>query len=122
MLLKDSFYTILSDTKTETGFRFEIEIDKNHAIFEGHFPENPVTPGVVQMEIVKELLKYAKNRSLTLSSMPSCKFLAILNPQISSKISVDLELKDETEEGFRVNASFLDENTAYLKMTAIYRY
>lgn len=122
MLLKDTFYSVSSFNKTENGFLFSIHIDKNHSIFEGHFPGNPVTPGVVQMEIVKELLQVAFEKKVALTSMPSCKFLAILNPEANADIKVEIELKDETEQGFRANITFSDETTGYLKMTAIYQF
>jgi 3-hydroxyacyl-[acyl-carrier-protein] dehydratase len=120
MILKDSFYQILEKTQSENGFQFLVEIDAKHNIFEGHFPNNPVTPGVVQMEMVKELLKVAMEKNVRLLNMPSCKFLAILNPEINPKIKVDLDIKDETLEGFRVNVVFSDESTSFLKMTGIY--
>jgi 3-hydroxyacyl-[acyl-carrier-protein] dehydratase len=122
MILKDKFYSILNNEKTEFGFQFKIKINENHNIFEGHFPENPVTPGVVQMEIVKELLSLNYNKTVFLTNMPSCKFLAILNPLISSEITIEIEIKDETEIGFRANIHFYANSTSFMKMIGIYTF
>src|SRR5690606_39459978 len=56
MLLKDSFYTITKTTVEDNQLEVKLNINANHEIFEGHFPGNPITPGVVQLEILKELL------------------------------------------------------------------
>ena len=55
MQFKDDFYTIEASTHDEDTLVYSIVINKDHDIFNGHFPSNPVTPGVMQMEIVKEL-------------------------------------------------------------------
>lgn len=53
MLLQD-FYTL--EQLTETGAnKHEATIDINpaHEVFKGHFPDNPVMPGVCMMQIIK---------------------------------------------------------------------
>ena len=55
MILRDTFYKINTLKFQENVLEAEISIDAKHAIYEGHFPNNPVTPGVVQLEMVKIL-------------------------------------------------------------------
>ena len=52
MLFQNNFYTVKSEDLSESTANFNIELNGDHKIFEGHFPDNPITPGVVQMEIV----------------------------------------------------------------------
>ena len=45
MLLND-FFTINETVRSETEIWAELLINSNHIIFEGHFPNQPVVPGV----------------------------------------------------------------------------
>ena len=57
-MLLDSFFTIVECDSSSNGLAFySITIDQGHDIYKGHFPGFPVTPGVVEIEIVKELME-----------------------------------------------------------------
>ena len=58
-MLLDDFFTIIDLEKTDESVISNIKIDPSHKIFEGHFPGNPITPGVVQVQLVKEILEKA---------------------------------------------------------------
>jgi len=120
MLFKDTFYTIHSTKEENDTFIFSIELNKDHSIFKGHFPGNPVTPGVAQMEIIKELVQISQEKELSLVSMPSCKFLAILNPEKNAMIDVVLKFSSTEDEHIKMNAIIKDEQTSYLKMSGFY--
>ena len=120
MLFKDNFYQILSSSQIDDTFVFSIEINAGHSIFKGHFPGNPVTPGVVQIEIIKELSIEATGKIISLSTMGNCKFLAILNPNTDSKVDVILKISESNENEIKVNAVIQNASTIYLKMGANY--
>ena len=120
MLFKDNFYTLHSTKEENDTFIFSIELNKDHSIFQGHFPGNPVTPGVVQMEIVKELVQLSQEKELRLISMPSCKFIAILNPEKNAFVEVELKFSSTEDESIKMSAVIKDEQTTYLKMSGIY--
>ena len=53
MLLKD-FYKILSvESIGGSQHIATVLINENHVIFKGHFPDNPIMPGVCMMQIIK---------------------------------------------------------------------
>lgn len=120
MLFKDNFYKITASNTVEETSTFTIEIEKGHDIFKGHFPDNPVTPGVAQMEIVKELVSEAKDIDAKLVSMGNCKFLAILNPQENSVVDVVLKISETEENQLKVSAVIKNEEKSFLKMSAFY--
>lgn len=46
-MLLDNFYTILSSEQPdETSGTVLLELNPDHAIYQGHFPAHPVVPGV----------------------------------------------------------------------------
>ncbi len=119
-MLKDNFYKIVNAGKNENDLFFSIELNENHSIFQGHFPDNPITPGVVQMEIVKELLQVDKSQKLKMISMSNCKFLAILNPKENNSIDVVLTVNEGENNTLKVNSVFKNSETTFLKMSSIY--
>lgn len=120
MLLKDSFYTIQDQTSTDTTHQSTVLIDAQHPIFKGHFPGNPVTPGVVQLEMIKELVGLNLGKTAQLKKMVTCKFLAILNPELNSTVSVVLDIQEAEGNGVKVAAQIKDDATVYLKMNGEY--
>ncbi len=120
MLLKDSFYAVNSINEIDGAIQAVISIDPDHAIFEGHFPGNPVTPGVVQMEIIKELLSVHFNRSLKLKSMNNCKFLAILNPQVSPEVQIKITLLPTDSDSIKISGVIAKDDLNFLKIQAEY--
>ena len=119
MLIND-FFTISEINASSEKLIANIELNAKHKIFDGHFPDNPVTPGVVQLQMVKEILEYHFKKDLQLKTISKCKFLNILNPVNTPSIAViiDLLMVDGT---IKVNAVGEKEQTAYFKFSAIYQ-
>ena len=66
-MLRNDFYTIVSwENISENSFFVTITINKNHAIFDGHFPQNPIVPGVCMLQMVKDLMEDELNKSIHL--------------------------------------------------------
>ena len=121
MLFQNNFYTIKSEELSESTANFSIELDGDHKIYEGHFPDNPITPGVVQMEIVKELMSKVTNSSLNLVTMGNCKFLAILNPIETKEVLVAINYSLTEENLYKVSAQIRTSDVIYLKISAFYQ-
>ncbi|RWW93756.1 3-hydroxyacyl-ACP dehydratase [Flavobacterium cerinum] len=120
MLLKD-FYKINSLENTD-GQRYvaSIRLNKDHEVFSGHFPGNPVTPGVCMMQIIKELTQEAVNASLTMKSASNIKFMALINPEVNPELKLELDITVADDGTVKVkNTSYFDE-TVVLKLSCIY--
>lgn len=61
-------------------------VKENIKFFNGHFPNNPVLPGVLIMEGSLEFLRKHLERDLILKKVISCKFMAPITPQMDLKI------------------------------------
>lgn len=120
MLLKD-FYTVNQIEKiSETKYNSVIELNKNHDVFKGHFPGNPVTPGVCMMQIIKELAQEIVGSSLVMISSSNVKFMAIINPEINATLRLELEFVGDISTELKVkNTTYFDETVA-LKLTNTY--
>ena len=97
MRLLNDFFKVLDTSPTAAGFVATIQLNPGHIVYTGHFPGFPVTPGVIQIQIVQELLEQHLGRKLRLSTMPQCKFLKILNPNETQRLVVHIECREEGE-------------------------
>lgn len=113
MKLLNDFYTILDSNSTETGISVLVKIDKEHSIFDGHFPNHPVTPGVCTMQIIKELSENHLEKNLLLKTARNVKFMAIINPEENEEVRFDLSFEPVEEGEISIKAMVLmDENPA----------
>ena len=69
--------------------------------FEGHFPDNPIVPGVLQLDWAMELASELTEIPLCVEEIESLKFLAPLRPDDSFRISV--RVVDAAQVEFRIS-------------------
>ena len=79
MLIKD-FYTISELTFNGSGIDATVKLNPNHGVYLGHFPEQPVVPGVIQLQIVKELLEEVMQAKLMMNNVIQVKYLVPITP------------------------------------------
>lgn len=96
-----------------------VKIAPDHSIFEGHFPGNPITPGVVQVQMVRELLQEHLQKPLRLVKMQSCKFLSILNPTLTPEFDITINFKEDGNT-LSVQATGKSEANNFFKLIASY--
>lgn len=92
MLLND-LYTIHSLTEVENKIDAIIELRTNHAIFKGHFPGQPVLPGVCMMQIINEIAGKYLNQKFSISGARMIKFLRMIDPNKTPLIRVEIQYK-----------------------------
>lgn len=115
------FYTLKSYEKTDSGsFTAQISLNKDHDIFKGHFPGNPVTPGVCMMQIVKELTEEFTGSSLFLKTASNVKFMAIINSFETPDLKIQLDIT-ENEQDIKVKNTTSFGETIALKMSVNYQ-
>lgn len=119
MLLKD-FFDIMELESLENKLNAKIKLNSKHRIYKGHFPSNPVTPGVVQIQMVKEILEYFFKKELKLISVSRCKFLRILNPNENPVVTFQMEISN-LENKIKVSATGEINGNSFFKMNATYQ-
>lgn len=122
MLLKD-FYSVESlEKKDEKNYLVWIKLNKTHDIFKGHFPDNPVTPGVCMMQIVKELSEGFTEKKLFMSQVSNVKFMALINPETHSDLRLEIQLVTDLEAAeAKVKTTAIFEETVALKMNTTFK-
>src|SRR5690606_40660571 len=79
-LLTDFYHVEYIRSPSNNVYAAEVHLNPSHLIFDGHFPGNPVAPGVCMMQIVKELTETVEQKTLFLVRASNVKFTALINP------------------------------------------
>lgn len=120
MLFSD-FYTITDSHKTnDLSFGNCVELHKNHNIFSGHFPENPMTPGVLMLQIIKNSLEQALQCNLKLQTLSNLKFLQIVDPNKNNILHFQMDIKEENDVIKVKSSSSFPDRTLVLKCNATF--
>jgi len=119
MLLKD-FYKIDAQLTEGETTSVTITINKNHEIFKGHFPNNPVMPGVCMMQIIKEITEDVTGKTLFMEKCSNVKFMALINPDINNILKLVLNISENDGIIKVKNTTHFDETLA-LKLVAYYK-
>lgn len=120
MSLLHDFYSVGAFTVDGQKVSASIAINGNHPVFNGHFPGNPVTPGVCMMQIIKELAEKWASCPLMLKNARNVKFMAIINPLLNPNIRIELDVEEEDELlSIRSTTSF--EDTLALKFSGVFQ-
>lgn len=114
MLLKDRYYKILHATLGETEALFHIALVAECEIYKGHFPGNPVCPGVCNMEMVKECAMVLTGQRLFANSVTRCRMLAIASPATSPELDITIHISP-SEKGFSVQARISGQGKIYME-------
>ena len=121
MLLKD-FYKVQSLEKTENQkYLATVLINENHEVFKGHFPGNPIMPGVCMMQIIKELSEQITESTLMMQSLSNVKFMALINPFITPELRLEIEISSTEEHLVKVKNTTYFNDTVALKLGSVYR-
>jgi 3-hydroxyacyl-[acyl-carrier-protein] dehydratase len=120
MIQWSDFFKILSIEKGESKFNVAIELNPDHEIFKGHFPGNPVVPGVCMVQIIKEILKEIYGRDFTMQQASQLKFLAIINPNENKSAQVEIIISKEAGNELTVSGSIHKDKLVFLKYKAVF--
>ncbi len=117
-MLIPHFYSVKEFNFTDNQLKAIIELNPEHDVFKGHFPNNPVTPGVCMLQILKELTEQATNTNLFIKECSNVKFMTLINPEVNPILEISIDI-NQVEESFKIKASASFNETVALKVNAL---
>lgn len=115
MLIPD-FYTIQQFDASENQITARLSLNKDHKIYQGHFPGQPVVPGVVQLQMIKEMMEKSFGKEMFLNEIISAKYLNMINPLTTDMIDIEINLKGDEPMAYKIDAKISDNDIVYLKL------
>lgn len=117
-MLINNLYQIVELENIENVIHAAIELNKEHEIFKGHFPDVPVLPGVVMMQMCKEIIENVEGLKLQILKAANMKFLMMLNPEKTNNIKVEILLKEKSDELIKIQSKISSDLGIHFKMSA----
>jgi len=118
MLLPD-FYKIEDIKQSESETIFHIRLNPDHVIYSGHFPGQPVLPGVCTLQIIKECAQQLINKKLQYMRIILCKFLRFVDPAQCSEIILTVSANENSDGTVLLVAGGENSDYNFIKVKAI---
>ena len=108
-------FTLEESEATTQKYLVLATLNSNHPIYLGHFPGNPVVPGVCQVQMVKELVELAVKLPLKLRESDNIKFLSMINPLLNPTLEFNIFIKIVSDQQYSVTATIGFGSLVFLK-------
>lgn len=115
-MLKETFFMIRERIRTEKGWTYRIALNASHPVYQAHFPQNPVTPGVCIVQLIKEIVEDSCSTSFFIRLLKNVKFLHVLNPLEHEEVTVDFTYRIDEDGRYSVTAVLCDEQLVFSKV------
>ncbi len=120
-MLLNSFFTYTAGAVESDKISATLKLNKEHDIYNGHFPGMPVTPGVCQVQMVQEVINDCLNSKYVLQSARDIKFLNFINPEKASELQMEFTMKTNTESKISGSVLLHADGVNFLKMRATFK-
>ena len=118
-MLQGDFFTISNIEITGFDINATLVINATHKIFNGHFPGQPVVPGVCMMQMMKEIMEQVTGKKMDLIKSSEMKFLAIINPLENNHIQATLKYAPDENGKLIVSATLFKDQLTYFKFKGL---
>ena len=126
----DDFYIIIDRVEAEgargsalekPGKRidFTIKLNPDHPVYRGHFPGNPIVPGVCQVQMIKELTSVILEKDVILSQSDNIKFLSMIRPVETPVLKVSIDIREKETGSWNVTGTISKDELIFLKFKGL---
>ena len=99
------YYSILTAQTDELTGVFQVRLNPDCEVYEGHFPGSPVSPGVCNIRMLMECAERVARQSLRMRKLNRCRFTTLLSPQKYPELELHIHLQPKEEGLYTLNAS-----------------
>jgi 3-hydroxyacyl-[acyl-carrier-protein] dehydratase len=115
-MLLDDFYKITDLKSRESFVGAEIQLNPEHRLYKGHFPQQAVVPGVMQIQIIRELMEVALEKPLMIKEVTVAKYLRLVTPHENQKLQVQVDYRFKETGEYLVNAVITNGETTFSRV------
>jgi 3-hydroxyacyl-[acyl-carrier-protein] dehydratase len=117
----NSLYGLIERQESPSAVTFRIQLNRDHEIFQGHFPGNPLLPGVCTVQIISELLAETLDRDIMLVKASSIKYSSFISPLSGDYFTFGLQFSVKEDGNISCNARVYNDKTAFCTFRGEYR-
>ncbi|MDR1223489.1 MAG: beta-hydroxyacyl-ACP dehydratase [Tannerella sp.] len=108
MTLLNDYFKIDSRTADHDETLFRITLLPEYRAYAGHFPGNPVSPGVCNIQMIRECAQLLTGKRLFLGYISQCRLSAVITPQTTPQLQLRMQLSVEADGIYGVRATVGD--------------
>ena len=113
-------YSLLEKKQEINSINNLIEIDFSHPVFEGHFPEKPVLPGVIMCDIIRHQISDFLDKKMEIETARQIKFLKMITPSENNSYNIKISIINNQQQ-YIVKAIISQNENTYFKLYAKYK-
>ena len=114
-MLLNYYYSIKNQQTVGMVTLFDVILLPECSVYEGHFPDRPVAPGVCNIQMIKECVERITGKQLLLEYMAQCKFVNLITPQQQQEWQVRIEIvENQVDKPVKVIAVISRDETEYI--------
>ncbi len=110
-------YKIQAISNQESTLHAQLNINVNHPVFEGHFPQRAVLPGVIQIGMIKSVLSEYFAKQYRLRSAKNVKYLSMVLPDKNQNLDLEIKYTENEDNQLKVKAVLKAEEQVFLKFS-----
>jgi len=120
MLIKE-FYKIANLSSDDSGIVATTKLNPDHEVYKGHFPGQPVVPGVIQLQIIKEILEDVLEEKLFMGNIIQVKYLIPITPLENPELNFTITNKKTDSNIIKSNVSISFNDKIFTKAKIVFR-
>lgn len=113
-----NYYTILRQSQESDAYLFEVSLNADCNVYQGHFPGEPISPGVCNIQMLKECLEIVLEHSVLLDTIQQCRFTTLVTPVAYPELEVRIYLLKQEEGRVKFKATLGKGENVYLELKA----
>lgn len=108
MILQNDYFRIDSCAEADGESLLRVTLLPDFCAYEGHFPGNPVSPGVCNIQMIRECAEILTGKRLFLGYIAQCRMSAVITPLTTPQLLIRIRIS-ETDGVYGVHATISDE-------------
>lgn len=115
--MSNEIYTLSGLQQEPDMLSATISYDAAHPVFEGHFPGNPIVPGVCTLNMISDLVRMHVGENYVIKDASNVKFLQLIRPE--DKPAVKLSWK-QTDAGLQVTCTLQADGVILMRFSGLF--
>ncbi len=124
-----NYYHILSSDTTSDGGMFRVSLNADCEVYQGHFPGEPISPGVCNIQMIKECAELLLQDTFTAGETPAppvetmllshirqCRLTTLVTPQQHPEVEVRVAILSRSEDTITFRGTIGKAEEVYMEL------